>query len=139
MRQAGDVQYVKIMESYDGRSKGCGIVDYTNPEDARNAIRTLHDSELLGRKMLVREDREAGNDAPPRAPPREERFRGRQMYAQEFEGRDPMRASGRREGRGRYRDIDRLDEDDGYLDDELESYFKRRPLRRARAADELSE
>ena len=42
------------------RSKGCGIVSFTNARDAANAIRTLHDTDLKGRLIFVREDREAG-------------------------------------------------------------------------------
>lgn len=42
-----------------GRSKGCGIVEFTNPDDAARAVATLHDSMLKGRPLLVREDRES--------------------------------------------------------------------------------
>ncbi|PRW60040.1 RNA binding isoform C [Chlorella sorokiniana] len=40
------------------RSKGCGIVEYETPDEAAAAILELHDSELGGRKIWVREDRE---------------------------------------------------------------------------------
>ena len=42
------------------RSKGCGIVSFANAGAAANAIRTLHDTDLKGRLIFVREDREAG-------------------------------------------------------------------------------
>jgi RNA recognition motif-containing protein len=44
--------------SRDGRSKGCGIVEFERPEDAAAAILKLHDSLLGGRPLCVREDRE---------------------------------------------------------------------------------
>ena len=59
-KQAGDVAHADIMmENGTGRSKGCGIVQFSNARDATNAIRMLHDTELNGRLMFVREDREA--------------------------------------------------------------------------------
>lgn len=55
----------------NGRSKGCGLVEFATPEEAQNAIQTLHDSELDGRKIFCREDRETkpiggGNHTGPR-------------------------------------------------------------------------
>ncbi|KAF0686506.1 Aste57867_21693 [Aphanomyces stellatus] len=64
MRQAGEVDHCDVLVEASGRSKGCGLVTYRTAEMAREAIRTLTDTELLGRKIFVREDREEG--APPR-------------------------------------------------------------------------
>ena len=81
MRDAGDVQYAKVLQDRDGRSKGCGIVEFTTVEGAKDAIEKLTDTELKGRKIFVREDREDGNkrggggggggDRPPREPRQE--------------------------------------------------------------------
>jgi len=60
MRDAGDVQYAKVLQDRDGRSKGCGIVEFTTVEGAADAIEKLTDTELKGRKIFVREDREDG-------------------------------------------------------------------------------
>lgn len=60
MRQAGNVDKADILQSPDGRSKGCGIVQYQRAQDAARAIRELQNSELNGRPIFVREDREAG-------------------------------------------------------------------------------
>lgn len=60
MRDAGEVQYAKILQDREGRSKGCGIVEFTEVEGAKDAIEKLTDSELKGRKIFVREDREDG-------------------------------------------------------------------------------
>ena len=42
-----------------GRSKGMGILEYGTREEAEEAIRTLNDTELDGRQIAVREDRDA--------------------------------------------------------------------------------
>jgi RNA recognition motif-containing protein len=78
MRDAGEVQYAKILQDREGRSKGCGIVEFTEVEGAKDAIEKLTDTELKGRKIFVREDREdgkrggggggEGGDRPERAP-----------------------------------------------------------------------
>merc|ERR1711920_980985 len=58
-RQAGNVIYSNVMKSQqDGRSQGCGIVEFETVKEANKAIRHLHDSELDGRLIFVREDRE---------------------------------------------------------------------------------
>jgi len=58
-RQAGNVVYANVMTEDDtGRSKGCGIVEFESSEEAVYAIETLHDAELDGRRLTVREDRE---------------------------------------------------------------------------------
>lgn len=48
-----------MMRDASGRSKGCGIVEYRTPMEAQTAINTLLDTELKGRLIFVREDREA--------------------------------------------------------------------------------
>lgn len=58
MLAAGPVDLATVLE-WNGRSKGCGIVTYATEEAAQNAIATLNDTELGGRKIFVREDREA--------------------------------------------------------------------------------
>jgi len=58
MREAGEVQFAEVMMMQDGRSKGCGIVEFVDAEGAQNAIETLNDTELCGRQIFVREDRE---------------------------------------------------------------------------------
>jgi len=60
MRGAGPVVRAEVYTSEENgvvRSVGCGTVEYETAEDARNAIETLHDTELDGRKITVREDR----------------------------------------------------------------------------------
>ncbi|CAM9409257.1 unnamed protein product [Choristocarpus tenellus] len=61
MRQAGNVIHADVFVSADGRSKGCGVVEYSRPFEARAAISQLCDTELLGRPILVREDHGEGD------------------------------------------------------------------------------
>lgn len=59
MRTAGRVLHVTILEdSITGRSRGCAVVEFGRPDDARRAITELTDTVLKGRKIFVREDRE---------------------------------------------------------------------------------
>ena len=46
----------------DGRSRGCGIVELATVKEAMSAIGGFHDTELMGRKIFVREDREDGGN-----------------------------------------------------------------------------
>merc|ERR1712032_1445752 len=57
--KVGEVVRADVWTKPDGRSKGCGMVEFTTPEGATRAINELHDVELDGRLMLVRADRES--------------------------------------------------------------------------------
>lgn len=46
------------MQDPEGRSKGCGIVEFATPADALRSISMLSNSMLAGRQISVREDRE---------------------------------------------------------------------------------
>eukprot|EP00604_Paraphysomonas_vestita_P003855 CAMPEP_0174823452 /NCGR_PEP_ID=MMETSP1107-20130205/24669_1 /TAXON_ID=36770 /ORGANISM="Paraphysomonas vestita, Strain GFlagA" /LENGTH=263 /DNA_ID=CAMNT_0016046079 /DNA_START=661 /DNA_END=1452 /DNA_ORIENTATION=+ len=65
MRQAGEVLRAEIMQGPGGRSKGCGIVEYSTADEARHAIAALHDTELQGRLILVRQDKDDGRHSAP--------------------------------------------------------------------------
>ncbi|KAG0210011.1 hypothetical protein BGX33_005181 [Mortierella sp. NVP41] len=77
MREIGPVAHADVLLGRDGRSKGCGVVEYQNADDARAAIRKLNDVVLMGRPVFVREDRESesrigfsgGRGAAASAPP----------------------------------------------------------------------
>jgi len=81
-RQAGEVVHADVMQESSGRSKGCGLVTLASPLEAAAAIELLNETELDGRNIFVREDREnvmggglpapgtrRGVSAPPRAAP----------------------------------------------------------------------
>jgi len=58
-REAGEVVYSKVLEDEStGRSKGCGIVEFSNADEALHAISTLSETDLGGRTIYVREDRD---------------------------------------------------------------------------------
>ena len=62
----GEVSSAKIiMDKFTGRSKGFGFVEMPNDDEALQAIEELNDSELDGRRIVVkkarpREDRGGG-------------------------------------------------------------------------------
>lgn len=60
MRKAGNVKRADVFVDEQGRSKGCGIVEFDTPEEAQNAIRMLNDTKVddTDRLIFVREDRE---------------------------------------------------------------------------------
>lgn len=69
-RQVGEVIRADVMcegNVEGGRSKGYGIVEYKTPEEAEQAI-GLTDTEIFGRKIFVREDRESRRPQPNWAP-----------------------------------------------------------------------
>ena len=55
---AGHVLHADIMQDSEGRSKGCGIVEFEHPADALRSISLLSNSTLNERQIMVREDRE---------------------------------------------------------------------------------
>jgi len=60
MRDAGQVMFCQILKEPGTvlGSKGCALVEYSTPKEARKAINMMTDSELRGRRIWVREDRE---------------------------------------------------------------------------------
>lgn len=68
MAEVGPVSFADILRDPSGRSKGCGIVVFQDPESANRAIAELNGREVDGRPIHVREDREQGNPRGPRGP-----------------------------------------------------------------------
>ena len=64
MKEAGNVIRADVMMGDDGRSKGCGIVEYATVEEANRAILQRHNSNLKGRLIFVREDRDKDVENP---------------------------------------------------------------------------
>merc|ERR1719447_848501 len=61
MKKHGNVEHVEIFTDNQGRSKGSGIVEYSQAEDAARAIKELDGSDFQGRKIRLRED-QMGNE-----------------------------------------------------------------------------
>lgn len=58
MKRAGEVRHADILIDRTDRHAGSGLVEFATAEDAANAIRTLQDTDLGGRMIFLREDRE---------------------------------------------------------------------------------
>lgn len=58
---AGEVVHADVLTLPNGKSKGCGIVEYSTPQEAQDAIEKLSNLTLNGRPIFVREDRESEN------------------------------------------------------------------------------
>ena len=70
--QYGTVEKVSVIsDRLTGRSRGFGFVEMPNDEEGKNAIANLHDVDLKGRKLLVREARPKGEMERPRRGSRE--------------------------------------------------------------------
>jgi len=53
------VSSAEVISYPNGRSKGCGLVEFKTASDAEKAIKELNNTELATRKIFIREDREA--------------------------------------------------------------------------------
>jgi len=58
MKKVPGCIHVDIFTDQLGRSKGCAIVEYASRRDAANAIKTLNNTNLNGRNIFVRRDKE---------------------------------------------------------------------------------
>ncbi|CCG81830.1 Predicted protein [Taphrina deformans PYCC 5710] len=54
----GEVLHADVLMNSDGRSKGCGVVEYATASEAQRAISELSNQTLSGRMVYIREDRE---------------------------------------------------------------------------------
>lgn len=59
---AGEVLHADVLMMPDGRSKGCGVVEYATSSDAQRAISELSNQTLSGRMVYIRE---VGKDCLP--------------------------------------------------------------------------
>jgi len=57
MRRAGNVSHVEVAQRPNGQSKGWGTVEFADVKSANRAIKTLNESELDGRTIFVRFDK----------------------------------------------------------------------------------
>lgn len=90
-----EVLRVDVMQTNDGRSKGCGIVEFATAEGAAEAVLTLNDTELSGRRIFVREDRESAGSGISGLPPRGGRFNRNRNQTSSMMSSDPESQSRR--------------------------------------------
>lgn len=60
--KVGDVTYCTIFENEDGKSRGCGLLEFVDPATARKAIEIMHRSEFKNRELVVKEDLDCERD-----------------------------------------------------------------------------
>mmetsp|Transcript_3356 Transcript_3356/g.6888 ORF Transcript_3356/g.6888 Transcript_3356/m.6888 type:complete len:204 (-) Transcript_3356:280-891(-) len=53
----GEVTRADVFTERSGRSRGCGIVEFATPEQAKGAMEAMNNTDLDGRTVFVREDR----------------------------------------------------------------------------------
>lgn len=58
----GNVSYCTLFENEEGRSRGCGLVEFTDAASARKAIDELGRFEFKGRELVVKEDIDCERD-----------------------------------------------------------------------------
>lgn len=63
---AGKIIDVELYRDKDGKSKGCGVIEFDHPVESVQAISMFHDQQLFDRHMTVRMD--AMDDGPVRLP-----------------------------------------------------------------------
>lgn len=58
----GNVTYCQLFEDEQGRSRGCGLVEFNDAASAQKAIEILHRYEFRNREMVVKEDLDCERD-----------------------------------------------------------------------------
>ncbi|QDZ21723.1 RNA-binding domain-containing protein [Chloropicon primus] len=112
-KSVGEVAYADVMtDRRSGRSKGCGIVEFTCREDAQKAIETMYDTMIGDRKIALREDKPPGEEGYTRRE-KNDRFVRRDGEGDERGGRPPARPAD--------------DNTEQKMDDDLNDYFSKRP------------
>ncbi|XP_064607753.1 myelin expression factor 2-like [Liolophura sinensis] len=57
-KEVGEVAFVDMLETNDGKSKGAGIIEFKDKEGARRALEKMHRYKVKDRALVVREERE---------------------------------------------------------------------------------
>jgi len=58
----GNVVYCRMFENEEGRSRGCGLIEFSDVASAKKAIDELHRYDFKGRELVVKEDIDAERD-----------------------------------------------------------------------------
>ncbi|KAK4883054.1 hypothetical protein RN001_006373 [Aquatica leii] len=54
--QVGDVSFVELFVDETDKPRGCGIVEFSDPESVKKCLEVMHRFELKGRKLVIKED-----------------------------------------------------------------------------------
>jgi RNA recognition motif-containing protein len=60
--KVGNVMFCQIFEDEDGRSRGCGLVEFSDSVSAQRAIEMMNRHNYKGREIVVKEDVECDRD-----------------------------------------------------------------------------
>lgn len=52
----GEVAFVELFVDENDKPRGCGIVEFSDPESVKKCMEVMHRFELKGRKMVIKED-----------------------------------------------------------------------------------
>lgn len=55
-RIVGSVEYVELFNDESGKPRGCGIVEFKDPENVEKALEKMNRYEINGRELVVKED-----------------------------------------------------------------------------------
>ncbi|KAM8876517.1 myelin expression factor 2 [Synchiropus picturatus] len=54
--KVGEVTYVELFKDGEGKSRGCGVVEFKDEEYVKKAIETMNKHDLSGRPLYIKED-----------------------------------------------------------------------------------
>lgn len=55
-RVVGSVEYVELFHDESGKARGCGIVEFKDPDNVEKALEKMNRYEVNGRELVVKED-----------------------------------------------------------------------------------
>lgn len=54
--QVGEVAFVELFVDENDKPRGCGIVEFSDPQSVKKCLEVMHRFELKGRKIVIKED-----------------------------------------------------------------------------------
>lgn len=62
VKEVGEVTYVNLFKDERGKARGCGIIEFSTEDAARDAVDKMHRYKLNGREIVVKEDTDRERD-----------------------------------------------------------------------------
>ncbi|KAF4528842.1 hypothetical protein B566_EDAN014561, partial [Ephemera danica] len=54
--EVGEVEFVELFADEGDKPRGCGIIEFSNPDSVKKAVEKMHRFEVRGRKLVVKEN-----------------------------------------------------------------------------------